>query len=107
MTHEPETVAVVTVGYADGYRRALHLNEVLIHGRRAPVRGRVCMDQIIAGVTHIPDVRPGDEAVLLGEQADPAGRLDALTADDLAEKWKTINYDVTSGILPRVARLFR
>lgn len=107
VTHEPETVAVVTVGYADGYRRALHLNEVLIHGRRAPVRGRVCMDQIIVGVTHIPDVRPGDEAVLLGEQADPAGRLDALTADDLAEKWKTINYDVTSGILPRVARLFR
>jgi alanine racemase len=107
VTREPETVAVVTVGYADGYRRALHLNEVLIHGRRAPVRGRVCMDQVIAGVTHIPDVRPGDEAVLLGEQADPAGRLDALTADELAEKWKTINYDVTSGILPRVARLYR
>ncbi|MBL8057503.1 MAG: alanine racemase [Anaerolineales bacterium] len=107
VTQAPETVAIVTVGYADGYRRALHINEVLIHGQRAPVRGRVCMDQIIVGVTHLPGVRPGDEAVLLGEQAGPDGRVEALTADDLAEKWKTINYDVTSGILPRVARLSR
>jgi alanine racemase len=107
VARRPETVAVVAVGYADGYRRALHLNEVLLHGRRAPVRGRVCMDQIVVGVSHLPGVRPGAEAVLLGEQTDDTGRQAVLTAEELAEKWKTINYDVTSGILPRVVRLYR
>ena len=107
VTRAPETVAALAVGYADGYRRALHLNEVLLHGRRAPVRGRVCMDQIIVGVSHLPEVRPGDEAVLLGRQAAASGELAALSADELAEKWQTINYDVTSGILGRVPRRYR
>ncbi len=106
VTTTPETVAAVAVGYADGYRRALGVNEVLVHGQRAPVRGRVCMDQIIVGVSHIPAVRPGDEAVLIGCQGQAPGPVDALTAEDLARRWGTINYDVTSGIMARVARLY-
>ncbi|MGQ0601900.1 MAG: alanine racemase, partial [Anaerolineales bacterium] len=101
VTTEHETVAVVGVGYADGYRRLLNVNEVLIRGQRAPVRGRVCMDQIVVGVSHIPDVRVGDEIVLIGGQSD-----ERLSADDLARKWGTINYEVTSGIMARVLRVF-
>jgi alanine racemase len=101
VTTERETIAVVGVGYADGYRRVLHVNEVLIGGQRAPVRGRVCMDQIVAGVTHLPAVRAGDEAVLLGAQGG-----EVISAGELARKWGTINYDVTSGIMARVPRVF-
>jgi alanine racemase len=101
VTTERETIAVVGAGYADGYRRVLNVNEVLLHGRRAPVRGRVCMDQIVAGVTHLPAVRAGDEAVLLGAQGG-----EVISAGELARKWGTINYDVTSGIMARVPRVF-
>jgi len=103
VTTETETVAVIPVGYADGFRRfPKNVNEVLIHGQRAPVHGRVCMDQIIAGVSHIPGVRAGDEVVLVGRQ----GR-EGLSADEVARRWGTINYDVTSGIMARVARVYR
>lgn len=102
VTTETETVAVVGVGYADGFRRRLNANEVLLSGRRAPVRGRVCMDQIIVGASHLPEVRVGDEVVLIGRQAG-----EALTAEDLARRWETINYEVTSGLAARVPRLYR
>lgn len=99
VTTETETLAVVPVGYADGYRRVpKNVNEVLIRGQRARVRGRVCMDQIIVGVSHIPDMRVGDEVTLLGPD---------MPADELARRWGTINYDVTSGIMARVPRLYR
>jgi len=98
VTAEAETVAVVPVGYADGYRRfPKNVNEVLIRGQRAKVRGRVCMDQIIVGVSHIPEVRAGDEVILVGP---------GLTADEVARRWGTINYDVTSGIMARVPRTY-
>lgn len=97
-----ERVAVVAAGYADGYRRVpKNVNEVLVGGRRAPVRGRVCMDQVVVGVSGIPGVRAGDEAVLLGRQG-----AETITAEDLARRWGTINYDVTSGIMARVERVY-
>lgn len=102
VTTTDETVAVVPAGYADGYRRVpKNVNEVLVGGQRAPVRGRVCMDQIIVGVSHVPGVRVGDEVVLLGQQG-----AERLSADDLARRWGTINYDVTSGIMARVERTY-
>ncbi|MBL8045151.1 MAG: alanine racemase [Anaerolineales bacterium] len=100
-TTETETLAVVTVGYADGFRRAPSAQAVLIGGQRAPIRGRVCMDQIIVSVSHIPNVRAGDEAVLIGQQG-----AEQITADELARRWGTINYEVTSGLMARVARQF-
>ncbi len=102
VTTTTETLAIVPVGYADGFRRKLNVNEVLIGGRRAPVRGRVCMDQVIVGVSDIPNVHVGDEVVVLGKQG-----AEALTAEDLARRWGTNNYDVTSGILARVTRHYR
>jgi alanine racemase len=99
VTPKTETVAVVSVGYADGYRRfPKNANEVLIHGQRAKVRGRVCMDQIIVAVSHLPEVRVGDEVILVGP---------GMTADEVARRWGTINYDVTSGIMARVPRLYK
>ena len=103
ITPETETVAVIPVGYADGYRRTpKNVNEILIHGQRARVRGRVCMDQIVVGVSHIPGVRVGDEVALVGQQGQAV-----MSADDVAQRWGTINYDVTSGILARVVRIYK
>ena len=76
-------------------------NSVLIGGQRAPVRDRVCMDQCVAGVSHLPGVRVGDEVVLLGRQG-----AEHLPAEEVAQRWGTINYDVTSGIMARVERVF-
>lgn len=102
VTTETEIVAMIPVGYADGFRRVpKNVNEVLIHGQRAKVRGRVCMDQIIAGVSHIPNVRAGDEVVLVGRQGD-----ETMSAEEVARRWGTINYDVTSGIMARVPRVY-
>jgi alanine racemase len=102
VTTDTETVAVLPVGYADGYRRVpKRVNSVLIGGQIAPVRGRVCMDQIVAGISHIQGVRVGDEAVLLGRQGG-----EAISAETLGQRWGTINYDVVSGIMARVERRY-
>ncbi|MBI5829489.1 MAG: alanine racemase [Chloroflexi bacterium] len=102
-----ERIAVIPVGYADGFRRyPKNVAQVIIGGRRVPVVGRVCMDQIMASigdasVSDAGDVHPGDEVVLIGAQGGAR-----LTADDAAGWWGTINYDVTSGIMARVPRVY-
>ena len=99
----PTTLAVLAVGYADGYSRAFsNRGRVLIHGRVAPVVGRVCMDLTIVDVTDIPPVSPGDEAVLIGQQGSVT-----ITADDLASQLGTISYEVLTGIGPRVQRVYK
>ena len=83
-------IAVLPVGYADGYLRGLAGRaHVLVHGRRAPLRGRVCMNLCMVDVTHVPDVAAGDEAVLLGAQGD-----DVITPELLADWLGTIPYEV-------------
>jgi alanine racemase len=95
-----ERIAVIPVGYADGFRRApQHWGEVLVRGQRAPITGRVCMDQTMINVTRVPGVRQGDEVVLIGCQGD-----DRVTAEEVAERLGTINYEVVSAILARVPR---
>jgi alanine racemase len=70
ITPETERVAVLPIGYADGYSRALsNKGEVLIRGKRCPIRGVVCMDQCIVGVSHLEKVEVGDEVVLIGSQS--------------------------------------
>ncbi|MGQ9682743.1 MAG: alanine racemase [Anaerolineae bacterium] len=97
----PSLIAVIPVGYADGFRRApRHWGEVLVRGVRAPIVGRVCMDQTMIDVTHIPDVRAGDEVVLIGRQG-----AEHITVDEVAERLGTINYEVVSEILARVPRV--
>ncbi len=96
-------LATLPVGYADGYSRKLSSRgEVLIHGQRAPVVGRVCMDMLMVDVGHIAGVRKGDEAVLYGEQAG-----DRIGADEVAEKTGTISYEVTCAVGARVPRIYR
>lgn len=96
-------MALVPIGYGDGYPRALsNRGAVLIRGRRAPVRGRVSMDQIVVDVTEIPDVKVGDEVVILGRQGEAE-----ISAEELAAWAHTINYEITTRISPRVPRIYR
>jgi len=94
-------LAVLPVGYYDGYdRRLSSIGYVLIHGRRAPVRGRVCMNMIMVDVTNIPEAALEDEAVLLGRQGS-----DSVSAETLAGKIGTINYEVVARINPSLPRI--
>lgn len=101
VTPAPERLAILPVGYADGFRRGpANWGEVLIHGKRAPIRGRVCMDQTIVSVQHIPEARAGDEVVLIGAQGD-----DRITVEDVATHLGTSGYEVVSALLARVPRI--
>ncbi len=94
-------IALLPVGYADGYNRLLsNRGEVLIRGRRAPIAGRVTMDQTMVDVTDIPEVDVGEEVVLIGQQ-----EREAITADDLARMAGTISYEVLCAIGSRVPRV--
>ena len=96
-------IATLPIGYADGLSRLLSgRGQVLIRGRRAPILGRVCMDMTMVDVTHLPDVRVGDEAVLIGRQG-----AEEITADEVAELTGTISYEVLCRIGPRVPRSYR
>lgn len=97
----PSKIAVVPVGYADGYPRLLsNRADVLIGGQRAPVRGRVCMDLTMVDVTdHAGPVRPGDEVVLLGSQGG-----ERITVEELAERAQTIPYEILCNFSARVPR---
>ncbi|GAB4436557.1 MAG: alanine racemase [Anaerolineae bacterium] len=100
-TQGEETIAIIPVGYADGFRRAPRTwGEVLVKGQRAPLVGRVSMDQSAINVTHIPNVRQGDEVVLIGRQGSQE-----ITAEEVAENLGTINYEVVSELLARIPRV--
>ena len=100
-TPRPSRIAVIPVGYADGFRRGpRHWGYVLVRGEQAPIVGRVCMDQTMIDVTDIPGVRQGDTVVLIGTQGDRS-----ITVEQVAERLGTINYEVVSEILARVPRL--
>jgi alanine racemase len=90
----PMRMAVLPVGYFEGYRRALsNAAHVLIHGVRAPVRGRICMNMCMVDVTHIPDAKVNDVATLVGSQGD-----EAVSIEQLAEWAGTINYEMVTAI---------
>ncbi len=98
----PCRVAVLSVGYADGFRRApTNWGHVLIRDRLASLVGRVCMDQSMIDVTDVPGVRVDDEVVLIGAQWSQR-----LSAEDVAARSGTINYEVTTGIAARVPRFY-
>lgn len=96
-------VAVIPCGYADGLPRALsNKGSVLVRGERAPILGRVCMDQTIIDVTDIPGVAIDDEVVLFGRQGEAV-----LPVEEIADHAGTINYEILCGISQRVPRLYR
>jgi alanine racemase len=89
-------------GYGDGYSRLLsNKGYVLIKGKRAPIIGRVCMDQMMVDVTDIEGVCIGDEAVLLGESGE-----ESISADDMAKMIGTIGYEIVCNISARVDTYF-
>ena len=95
-------VMTVPVGYADGYRRGMTGKGcVLVRGKRAPILGRVCMDQIMVDVTDIPDAQAGDEVVLLGAQGN-----EMIDADEMAAWLGTISYEVICSPSRRVPRVY-
>ncbi len=98
----PTRIAVLPVGYADGYSRLLsNKGSVLIGGRRASVVGRVCMDMVMVDVTEIPQARSGESVVLIGQQG-----AERITAEDIADATGSISYEVLCSIGPRVHRSY-
>ncbi|MBI9089512.1 MAG: alanine racemase [Desulfobacterium sp.] len=105
MTYVTKTetkIAAVPVGYADGYSRQLSSKgSMLVRGKRAPIAGKICMDQTLIDVGAIPGVKPGDRVVILGIQAE-----EAITADEIAGLTNTINYEVVSSLTARVPKCY-
>jgi alanine racemase len=100
-TKGEETIAIIPVGYADGFRRSPYTwGQVLVKGQRAPLVGRVSMDQCAINVTHIPNVRQGDEVVLIGQQG-----AETISVDEVAANLGTVNYEVVSALLARIPRV--
>ncbi len=98
ITEKETLVATLPVGYADGYSRLLSgRGEVLIKGCRAPLIGRICMDMCMIDVSGVKNVQPGDDVILFGE---------GLSADEVAEKLGTINYEVVCAVGKRVPRVY-
>jgi len=102
-TKRESIIATLPIGYADGYCRGLSNKGVaLVRGIRVPVVGRVCMDMCMVDVTDVPDVREGDDVVLIGSQGS-----ERITADDIAAMTGTISYEVLCGISNRVPRIYQ
>ncbi|MFZ3122277.1 MAG: alanine racemase C-terminal domain-containing protein, partial [Thermodesulfovibrionales bacterium] len=102
VTARESLIAVLPVGYADGYPRVLSNNaDVIIRGKRAPVAGRICMDTAMVDVTEIRDVSEGDEVILLGRQKNTA-----VTAFELAERAGTISYEILTSLGNRSKRVY-
>lgn len=103
VTDRPTVVATIPVGYADGYRRSLSGKfYVLIRGKRAPILGRICMDQMMVDVTDIPGVTLNDKVVLVGRDGDQV-----ITMESIAAAAGSFNYEFVCGISRRVPRLYR
>jgi alanine racemase len=100
-TTSPTKLAVLPIGYYDGYSRSLSNQAyVLIHGKRAPVRGRVCMNLAMVDVTDIKQARLGDITVVIGRSG-----KETLTAENLANWANTINYEILARLSPHTPRL--
>lgn len=101
-TTRPSRIGVLMVGYADGFRRGPNnYRTVLVRGTRAPILGRVCMDQAMIDVTDIPGVQTGDEVVLIGRQGTAE-----LSAEEVGECLGTNNYEAVTTISARVPRIY-
>ncbi|MCT4625534.1 alanine racemase [Halodesulfovibrio sp.] len=99
---ENTRIGVVPIGYADGYDRSLSSKGImLVHGKRVPVVGRVCMDQTMIDLGAVPDADCGDEVVILGSQGDSS-----ITADETAQMLGTINYEIVARLMARVRRVY-
>ena len=99
-TRGVERIGTLPVGYADGFRRTSG-NLALVGGKRVPVIGSVCMDQVMVQLDGVPQASAGDEVVLIGKQGH-----ETLRAEELARNWGTISHEVTCGLTARVPRFY-
>lgn len=101
-TEKPTTIATVPVGYADGLNRLFSSNgRMIVQGQIVPIIGRVCMDLTMLDVSDIADVGIEDEVVIFGRQGNAS-----ITADELASRLNTINYEIVSSVMARVPRIY-
>jgi alanine racemase len=103
-SRRPERWGTLSIGYADGVRRALATGgggEALVRGRRVPVIGRISMDMTVVDLTEVPDVRPGDVATLVGRDG-----ADRITLDEVAARCGTISYEILTGLGQRLPRVY-
>ncbi len=103
ITRRPSRIATVSIGYGDGFSRLLsNKGHVLVNGEKAPIIGRICMDQCMIDVTYLKEnVAVGDEVVLIGRQC-----ADEISADRLADEIGTINYEIICAIGKRIPRIY-
>ncbi len=102
-TTHPTRMAILPVGYFDGYDRLLsNKSYVIINNKRAPIAGRICMNIMMADITHIPDAKLEDEVILLGKSAG-----EEISADTLASMCGTINYEIVTRINPALPRIVK
>lgn len=95
-------IATIPTGYADGYNRGLsNKGHVLIHGKKAAIVGRICMDQFMVDVTDIPEAREYEEVVLIGKNGN-----EIISADDMAQMIGTIGYEIVCDVGKRVPRVY-
>ncbi len=102
ITNKTTKIATLPIGYADGFTRLLNNKvEVNIKGKKVPIIGNICMDQCMADITDIEDVKIGDEAVIFGD-----GAMNEPSADDIARTLGTINYEIVCMVSKRVPRVY-
>ncbi len=102
VTDKEMRVATLTIGYADGYPRALSgKGEAIIHGIRCPILGRVCMDQLMVDASAVPNIEIGDAATLVGRDGE-----EFISAEEVADNSFSFNYEFVCGISRRVPRVY-
>ncbi len=102
VTNQPRTIATVPVGYGDGYPRAMsNKGQVLIHGKRVPIVGRVCMDQMMIDVTEVPEVKRGDTVTLMGIEGQ-----EQITAEEIGSLSHSFHYEMVCNVGKRIPRVY-
>ena len=102
ITDKTTKIATVPIGYADGYlRKAAKHGKMIVNGVKVPIIGRICMDQCMIDVTDVPDVKLGDEVIIMGTDG-----TNTILADDIARATGTINYEITCAFGQRLPKVY-
>ena len=102
ISEKPSKIATIALGYADGYPRPYSAYaKVIVNGVIAPIAGNICMDQCMIDVTDVPDVKIGDEVIVMGSDG-----VNEVTAEDIAKATGTINYEICCAFGQRLPKVY-